>query len=371
MIVAGVMTGTSVDAIDVAICRFPTDPTLPFSVELLYYSQTPYSPELQAAVTRALSGESSLEELALLPFDLARAFANSVKSAMNASALVPDVVGVHGQTLWHCPPRATWQSVSGPALSALLGLPVVYDFRSADVALGGQGAPLVPMFDLALFRSSKPRVALNIGGMANVTLLPPDGYHGMVKAFDTGPGNILINSICRLSFGKQFDEDGKIAASGIVLERALNELQSMEYFRESPPKSTGREVFGEDLAERMWKRYSHPSIPAEDLVTTVTELTAWSIADHILRYHPETTEVIVSGGGVHNTFLMNRIQSLLSGINVVSSSFYGLNPDAKEAAAFAYLAWLTWHQQPGNLPSVTGATARVVLGSIARATIFD
>jgi len=364
VIIAGIMTGTSVDAIDVAICDITAQGDR-HTVSLIHYVQAPYPPDLSELIHKALKQEASMEELSDLPFALAQAYAEVVKGALAHAGRPAQAVGVHGQTLWHHPPHSTWQAVSAPALAALLDLPVVSDFRSADVAAGGQGAPLVPVFDFALLAGPVSRVAVNIGGMANITLLPADATREMVTAFDCGPGNILIDAVCERCFGKHFDTNGAIAAAGVVLDRVVRELQQHPFFAEHPPKSTGREVFGTALADALVRKYAHPSIPSEDLVRSVTNVTAWCIADHIIRFQPDTREVIVSGGGVHNATLMSTLCGLLPECSVESSASYGIDPDAKEAMAFAYLAWLSINGLPGNLPTVTGARSSVVLGSLS------
>ncbi|MCO6466067.1 MAG: anhydro-N-acetylmuramic acid kinase [Bradyrhizobiaceae bacterium] len=367
MIIAGVMTGTSVDAIDVALCNIQ-DEGGRHAVTLFAYSEAPYPIELEEKVKGALAGTASMADLSAIPFELASAYAEAINTLVKEANVTLDLVAVHGQTLWHEPPLHTWQAMSGPALSALLSIPVVHDFRAADVAVGGQGAPLVPIFDVAVLQSTTvDRVALNIGGMANITLLPAGGGLDDVRAFDTGPGNVLIDAVCKASFGKRFDNDGAIARSGIIIQRALSELQALPYFAQEPPKSTGRELFGEQMANDLWRRFSHPSMPSEDLITTLTELTAWSIADHIQRYQPSTTEVLVSGGGARNAFLLERLSSYLRNMVVKPTDTLGVPSDAKEAMAFAYLGYRTYHGLAGNIPTVTGATAPVVLGSIANA----
>lgn len=378
MIVAGIMTGTSLDAIDVAICDISLEGDR-HAVTLLSFTSAPYPEDVAELIHAALNGTATMEQLSDLPFLLSRAYADAL-TPFHPSTLPPlTLIGIHGQTLWHHPPISTWQGASGPALSALLNLPVVHDFRSADVALGGQGAPLVPIFDRAVFSSeTEDRVALNIGGMANITLLPnnrkteqPNNRIGNVRAFDTGPGNVLIDAICKRTFGTKYDPNGKFARAGMINQRALEAMMAHPYFAMEPPKSTGREVFNDAMADELYRKYAHPSVPSEDLIATVTELTAWSICDHIRRYQPSTSEVIVSGGGVHNSFLMDRLRTHLPKMRFTSSADHGVDPDAKEAMCFAYLAALTWHGLPGNLPSVTGASRAVVLGSIADVRMSD
>lgn len=365
MIVAGVMTGTSMDGIDVALCHIDAHTEGDRqTIALLASTTAPYPPELRWMIDRALQGQASMEELSDLPFLLARAYADVLLDMPGWDQVA--AVGVHGQTLWHHPPVSTWQAVSGPALAEYLNKPVVHDFRSADVAVGGQGAPLVPRFDYEMLRSStEDRVALNIGGMANVTLLPAGVSVSELRAFDTGPGNVLINALCEKTFGKRYDAGGLIARSGSIIDQALSELRSHPFFADEPPKSTGRELFGPPMAEALYRRYAHPSVPSEDLITTLTELTAWSIGDHIRRYLPGCVRVLVAGGGVHNDWLMERLSVHCGSAVVESTAEHGIDPDAKEAMCFAWLAWRTLHRLPSNVPSVTGARREVVLGSLA------
>ena len=231
--------------------------------------------------------------------------------------------------------------------------------------MGGQGAPLVPIFDHAFLKGSVDRIALNIGGMANITLLPTDGSIDSLRAFDTGPGNILIDAACRFTFGKRFDEGGMFARAGKVIDELFDAMKTHPFFADEPPKSTGREQFNDTLVETLHNRYVQQALPAEDFIATMTEVTAWSIADHVQRYQPSTRELIVSGGGVHNSFLLERLRSHLPDVSIRSSSEVGIDPDAKEAMCFAYLAWLTLMRRLGNVPSVTGARASAILGSIA------
>lgn len=366
MLIAGIMTGTSLDAIDVAICDIQPKGSR-HSVTLVYFFSAPYPDHVLELVKGALADATSVNSLAALQFELAHAFAAAVQQAESNARVQVEAVAVHGQTLWHEPPLCTWQAGNGAALSALLNRPVVHDFRSADVALGGQGAPLVPIFDYAMFANDVNRIALNIGGMANVTLLPAGCREDAVRAFDTGPGNVLINAVCKQSFGKHYDNGGRIARAGQVIPHALVTLRAHPFFAAEPPKSTGREIFGDEMASNLWRTYAHPSAPSEDLVTTLTELTAWSIADHIHRFMDDCTEIIVSGGGSYNTFLLERLASYLPTVKISTSTDYGVDVQAKEAMAFAYLGYRTLHDLHGNIPTVTGATKKVVLGSISRA----
>jgi anhydro-N-acetylmuramic acid kinase len=367
MLVAGIMTGTSVDAIDIATCDITSKGDRQ-TISLLSFTSAPFQEETRLLIHRCMSGDANMQELCDMPFVLAREFAERVSDHIDASGVRPEVVAVHGQTLWHHPPASTWQAFAGPALSALTGMTVIHDFRSADVAIGGQGAPLVPIYDHAMYADDTvSRVALNIGGMANMTILTAGVSSERVIAFDSGPGNVWIDGATRLTYGKSFDTNGSIARAGSVLRPFLAELTSLPYFLLDPPKSTGRELFTMQELKRLVTKYSHPSSPLEDVVTTLTELTAWSIVDHLRRYAAETDEVVVSGGGSQNTYLMERLSALSS--EMASRWTFRIDTQwaAKEAMAFAYLGWRTLQGLPGNIPSVTGAERPVVLGTIARA----
>jgi anhydro-N-acetylmuramic acid kinase len=252
-----------------------------------------------------------------------------------------------------------------------LGVPVVSDFRSADIAAGGQGAPLVPMLDFCMYRSkTKNRVLLNLGGIANVTAIPAGAALADVLAFDTGPANMAIDAVMQSAFGKPFDRGGKVAVKGRVLTGVVSEVLRDPYFAAPPPKSCGREQFGAAFVERF--RGLCAKAGAEDAVATATELTASSVLDaygrfcwpHLGQRAPlaRATEVIVAGGGVKNATLMRRLREGFGGLGVNVS--IGEEPQAKEAVAFALLAWLSWHRMPGNVPSATGATAPKVLGKV-------
>lgn len=371
MLIAGLMTGTSLDGIDVAVCDVDGN-----GVHLRTFATLPYSETTLDLVNLALHGEASTEQLSDLPFALATDYAAAITTILDAedgstrvktgTRVRLDAVGVHGQTIWHHPPHSTWQAGSGSALATLIGVAVVHDFRAADVAVGGQGAPLVPIFDwLSLRRDTHDRVALNIGGMANITLLPHNGQLESLRAFDTGPGNILIDSATMQTFGKRYDDGGSIAAAGRVIPSMFEYVKTLPFFALEPPKSTGRELFNDAFVTELHRRFQHPSAPSEDFVTTLTEVVAWSIADHITRLQPSTQELVCSGGGVHNTFLMQRLAHYLPNVRIMNTDECAIPADAKEAMCFAYLAWLTLHGLPGNVPSVTGASRPVVLGSIS------
>lgn len=375
--VVGIMTGTSLDGIDVALCTID-GATGEHSVRLDAFATFPYSDACLHAVQTLLTERVSAAEVCDLDVALAAEMATATNRLLQ-DAGVPtsdvDLVAVHGQTLWHAPQPhdvgghvlgSTWQATNISALATMLGIRVIGDFRTADVVLGGQGAPLVPMFDLHMLRHpSRTRIALNIGGMANITVLTPTTTAENLVAFDTGPGNVLINATIRKTYGKAFDTDGAVARAGNVIASMFEELTSHPFYGMQPPKSTGRETFDDAYAATMVKRYGHPSLPMEDLVRTMTELTAWSIADHVLRVAPKADDVIVSGGGAQNSFLMERLRDRLPTMNLLRSDDVGIPADAKEAMCFAYLGWRSLAGLPGNIPSVTGASKAVVLGTVS------
>lgn len=364
MLVAGIMTGTSLDAIDVAVCEIHNEGGR-HAISLVAFLSQRFSEATLAMLRSAVLEKASMQDLCDIPFALARDYADALAQLSALHSI--EAVAIHGQTLWHHPPVSTWQAASGPALSALVDLPVVSNFRDADVALGGQGAPLVPIFDAATLSGDHDVVALNIGGMANITVLPAHASPDSIMAFDTGPGNVWIDAAARITFGMSYDANGAAARAGVVISAMLDELSRLPYFASDPPKSTGRELFSEAEARRFITRYAHPSAPLEDVLTTMTELTAWSIADHVKRYAPTTTEIVASGGGVKNAFLMERLAHASFAAGLTTSITIHPHADAKEAMAFAYLGWLTLCGLPGNLPRVTGARRSAVLGSIARA----
>lgn len=370
MRIAGVMTGTSFDAIDVAICEIEQEGGRD-AVSLFAFQSISFRQETQHMLLQIQQHTPSLEDLSDLSFILAREYAQAITSVEASCGVVSDAVSIHGQTIWHHPPHSTWQIGNGSALSAILGRTVISDFRSADVALGGQGAPLVPVYDHAtLCDPSINRVALNIGGMANITILDVNATLDSVAAMDTGPGNVWIDAAARLTFGKRYDHNGSIAQAGRIIAPMLAEMKTLAFFTSEPPKSTGRELFTLQEAQRLITKYSHPSSPLEDVVTTMTELAAWSIADHVCRYAPATQQIVVSGGGAQNAFLLARLTSNLAENQLSAQVVVHRHWQEKEAMAFAYLGYLSLMGRPGNVPSVTGASRKAILGSVSRSVVL-
>jgi len=366
--VIGIMTGTSLDGIDCALCRLETkDDTI--TISLVHYICENYPKNIKELIQKILITECPISDYGYLHFELSRVYAETVKNLCKKVDILHtdiDLVCIHGQTLWHDPneKKFTLQAGNGEVLAKILGIPVISDFRSGDIALGGQGAPLVPMFDTYFFGDKeKKNVLVNIGGMANITILPITNTNESIIAFDTGPGNVLIDSLVKYYFDKQYDEKGSIARQGICNRELFGTISSTTFFREDPPKSTGRELFGQKLIENIINTYSH--ISSYDIIRTVTEITAWNISDHIERYAHNAEKIICSGGGIHNEFMMQLLQQKLHNKTVMTTKEFGIDTDAKEAMCFAFLGYRTIAGLPSNVPSVTGASRDSILGSLS------
>lgn len=365
----GLMSGTSMDAADAALVDFSAG-----APKLIATRRTPLPPELRGGLLAlCVPGENEIERMAALDTQLGEIFADCALALLKKAGVKADAViaiGSHGQTVRHQPAGAYPFSlqIGNPALIAQrTGITTVADFRRADIAAGGQGAPLAPAFHNAVFRSAqRNRIVINIGGIANITLLPRDAKQ-FVTGFDTGPGNVLLDAWAERHLGKRMDEDGRFAASGKVNENLLNEFLQDNYFSLAPPKSTGREHFNLAWLDTMLK--NHGSVPAQDVQATLCELTAASISDATRRHAPAAEEVLICGGGAHNIHLMQRLRARLQPCPVESTEKYGASPDWIEAMAFAWLAKQTLEGKPGSLPSVTGAGHGVVLGGIYRAKL--
>ncbi len=372
MVVIGLMSGTSADGIEAAVVEFGGSGQ-PVRWRLLHHLHVPFETALQAEILACMRPETgSVERVCALNVRLGEAFGQAALAAMRAARLRASevsLIGSHGQTVWHAPERASTLQLGEPAVIAeRTGCAVVSNFRARDLALGGQGAPLVSLLDQRLFaHPHETRAVQNIGGIGNVTYLSPTGDP---IAFDTGPGNVLIDECVRLATAGAagYDQDGQRAARGQVDQALLAEWLAHPYFRQAPPKTTGRELFGADRAAAVWAEARQRGLSADDLLATVTALTARSIAAAYRAWLPRAPErVIVSGGGAHNPTLMGMLAAELAPAVVVTSEALGLPGDAKEAIAFALLAYETWHGRPGNVPSATGATRAEVLGSLTPA----
>jgi anhydro-N-acetylmuramic acid kinase len=382
VIVIGLMSGTSVDGIDAAVVRLDgAPPTLVWKV--LGHSHFLFTPELRTEIFACFRPETgSVDRLCRLNFALGRAFGAAALDAVHDAGLSMaeiDLIGSHGQTLWHEPlvggMGSTLQLGEPAIIAEMTGVTVVSNFRTRDMSAGGQGAPLVPLVDwLLLSHPTKIRTAQNIGGIANVTFLPPVSVIETqsidirgVFAFDTGPGNMLIDEAVRLATegAWNFDRDGILAAQGQVDESLLSDWLAEPYFQQKPPRTTGRELFGIQRAAEYWSQASRHGLGPNDIIATLTALTGRSIEHAYRTFLPAfPDEVIVSGGGALNPTLMAIMAKRLSPANVTTSEEYGLGIEAKEAVAFAVLAYETWHKRTGNIPAATGASHKVILGSI-------
>lgn len=379
----GIMSGTSLDGIDVALVEFSDEPVFPSPWELRGFISIPFEETIRSRMLAASAGDMAIRDVFRLDADLGVAFAEATLFCLDEAGIdrrEVEAIGMHGQTVWHAPQiepaGITVQIGSAAVVAERTGLPVVSDFRSADVAAGGEGAPLVPIFDLLYLASNRcDRVLVNIGGIANLTWIPCrsdsskplDQRTARVIAFDTGPGNVLIDAAMRLLYGRQLDLGGRVAAGGRVDPKLLEELLAEPWLQFSPPKSTGRELFGEERGERIVTEATGQGVAPEDIVATLTEFTAATILGAIDRFCPASQrgrEVVVGGGGARNLHLMSRLDERSGEATEVSTSDrLGVPSDAKEAICFALLAWLNRHGRPGNIPSVTGASGPRLLGT--------
>ena len=377
----GLMSGTSMDGIDAALVRLTGSADQP-QVRLLAFDTFPYPPEVKEWLMGVAAGElTSAGGISRLNFLLGELFASAALGVCRVAHVSPgsvSVIGSHGQTVFHqgrlelipghseAVGPSTLQIAEPAVIAERTGAPVVADFRTADMAAGGQGAPLVPMVDYLLLRDArKGTVALNVGGIANVTVIPAKAKPLDVTGFDTGPGNMVSDALVRHFTGgrEHYDAGGRVAARGRVNEAVLAELLRYPFFSEAPPKSAGREQFGRHFVESYF--LSRRRARFEDLLRTALELTARTLVDAVARFVVQETRMdrmIVSGGGAHNRTLLKRLAELLPQVTVELSSRHGLPVDAKEAIAFAILGDRTLHGLPGNLPRVTGARRGVVLG---------
>jgi anhydro-N-acetylmuramic acid kinase len=369
----GVMSGTSLDGISAAVVRFPDSLGAPGShierrASLLAFRVTPYTDEQHARLRKALSGGTA-QEYCRLGFDLGGWLAEATVGVIADAGVARDevrAIGSHGQSLWHEPLHSTWQIGEAAVIAERTGIDVVSDFRVRDVAAGGHGAPLVSMADALIFSGTTWRALQNIGGIGNVTVVPPNGAIDGVRAFDTGPGASVIDRVVRSLVPElPYDVDGKLAAVGRPIDEVVSELLAAPYFASPPPKSTGPELFDaryvQTLIER--SRAVRRDATTEDIVATATALTARSIADAYRRFLPEPiTEVLVSGGGARNPTLVGMLRDLIAPISIRDFADEFFDGEAKEAVAFALLAYLHVARRPGNVPRATGARAPRILG---------
>lgn len=377
MIVAGVMSGTSADGVDVALVRI-SGQGLRTRFELLEHRSFPYPARIRQAVLNAMNAPAiAVCELARLNFLLAEVYADCVRRTVSKAKVECELVGCHGQTLYHqgTPEEylgrelaCTWQIGDGSLLAGRLGIAVVSDFRPAEMAAGGLGAPLVPYLDLLVFRHARRgRLVLNIGGIANMSAIPAAAKAAQVQAFDTGPGNMVIDAVCDSLFDQPFDDRGRLAAKGHVLHDVLDRQLALPYFQRTGPRTAGREEFGREYLREFLRGCGDAD--KHDILATATALTACSIADvaRRLALQDHYDDLFVSGGGTRNLTLMRMLREQVSelGLTVQTTDAAGLPSQAKEAIAFAVLAYQTWHRKPANVPRATGAQREAILGKVS------
>src|SRR6476620_8613664 len=366
----GLMSGTPLDGISAAVARFAPAEGARYDVELLGFHVHEYTPAQRERLLAAMR-DGSARDYCRLAVDFGGWLSDAAVVALAESGIArADVraIGSHGQTLWHEPGHSTWQIDAPAVIAERTGLAVVSDFRVRDVAAGGQGAPLVPIADALLFSGEGWRALQNVGGIGNVTIVPPDGTLASVRAFDTGPGVTVIDAVVRrLVPSMRYDEDGRLAARGTPIVEVIDELLAHPYFAAEPPKSTGRELFDEAYVARFIERCRAVRRDAsdEDVIATATAFTAHSIADAYRRFLPEpVTEVLLSGGGAKNVTLRTMIAEQLAPLTVRTFDERYFDGEAKEAVAFALLALLHLEGRPGNVPTATGARGYRVLGAL-------
>lgn len=400
--VVGLMSGTSVDGIDAALVEITGEPT-DGNVKLIAFENNPFPDAVRNMIISLFDTKhANVEQVGYMNILLGELYAKAVFSVVNKAGLqISDIdfIGSHGQTIYHqpevCtfPPKSkeylsyspedtysfnyTMQIGEGAVIAARTGIPCISDFRVADMAVGGQGAPLVPFTEYLLYRREDRSVLLqNIGGIGNITVLPKGGSPDEVYAFDTGPGNMIIDGLITLYTNgkKSFDEGGEIAAKGQIHKELLDNMCQNSYFIKKPPKSTGRELFGKEYCLELFHKMSEQNIGMEDAITTATEFTAWSIEDSYRHFIMEKEckrsshfQFIIGGGGSYNRTLVTKIRERMEplGMEVLTQENIGFNSDAKEAVAFAILADCTIAGKYNNMPSVTGASKPVVMGKIS------
>ena len=380
-LVIGLMSGTSVDCIDAVLLKVRGSGTAVRCTQLAFVSY-PYPKGMKELILEnSQRGKGSVDMLSTLNVLVAHCFADAARATAR-KAKVPlskiDLIGSHGQTVHHFPApqkifgktiRSTLQLGDPSTIAKLTGIITVGDFRTGDMALGGEGAPLIPYFDYLAFRSTQNnRMLLNLGGIANMTLLPKNCSVNDVRAFDTGPGNMLIDAVMKLLYKKEFDISGEIAHRGKILPSLLSAMMRHSFFSKKPPKSTGREIFGNDFVRHVIQLA--PGTVKEDIIATLTEFTALTVFDQYQRFGKkyctlrEQDEMIISGGGSKNNFLVESLAKYFSPASVRRVDEFGISSDAKEAICFALLANETIAGNPTNIPQVTGALHRTVLGKI-------
>ncbi|WP_231495758.1 anhydro-N-acetylmuramic acid kinase [Paucisalibacillus sp. EB02] len=383
----GIMSGTSLDGIDVAVVKISEEEEN-VQLELTHFDSIPYSAEVKQEILELCDpAKANIQMISSMNMLLGRLYGEAALTVIKASGLQPEdiaFISSHGQTIFHQPEAitigihnvtSTLQIGDISTIAEQTGITTVGDFRTRDMAVGGQGAPLVPYADYLLFRDKEiGRVLVNIGGITNLTILPANGNEDLVKAYDTGPGNMIMDYFAkRITNGKQgYDKNGELASGGKVIHDWLEDLLNEPYYALEPPKSTGRELFGEEYASSLWDTADKLAISLVDRIATVTKLTAVTLTDQI-KLHLESAniqEVFISGGGCYNPTLMREIESgLPTDIKLRKMDEIGMPADAKEAMVFALLGYQYLNKRTNNFPPATGAKRKVMLGKVAWGTL--
>lgn len=371
MLAIGLMSGTSLDGVDAILVEIKNE-----KFKQLKFVTLPYEEDTKQRILRNLSDKTAkLSEISSLNFELGHIFVDAIDYLLkDTSYTYKDVsfVASHGQTIWHDPraekcPNAvasTLQIGEPSVISYKTGIKTISNFRTMDVAAGGEGAPLVPYSEFMLYKSEEKNIVLqNIGGISNLTFLPKKCEIEDVFSFDTGPGNIMIDYFVKKYFNLPYDEDGKIASKGMIIKPLLDYLKQDKFIYQNPPKSTGREQYSVEFMETLSNKFELDNYSKEDVVTTFTYFTAYCIAYHYNNYLKDINLVIVNGGGAHNKFILKTLTELTN-LKIITGEEFGINSDGKEALAFVVLGYQTLMNKPSNVTSVTGAKDYVILGNI-------
>ena len=367
----GIMSGTSLDGVDAALVEI-SGVNEETKVELIQFTTLSIPKDIDQQIRDSFSLETSNSALiSSLNVDLGELFAEAaIKVSSEAGIDLNDIkfIASHGQTIYHIPEQtekyrsSTLQIGEAAVIAERTGCTVISDFRPRDMAVGGQGAPIVPYSEFILYRDpKKTRLLQNIGGIGNVTVIPPNASLDDLVAFDTGPGNMVINELSNHFYNTSYDEDGKHAADGKVSEEVLEDWMNHPYILREPPKTTGREEFGLQFVQESLDKYK---LSANDWLATATMFTAQAIAKSVQNYLTEETDLIIGGGGSYNPTLVKSIKEVLPKVNVIRQEDLNLSSDAKEAVAMVILGNQTYQRQPSNVPSATGASKQVILGNV-------
>ena len=366
MLAIGLMSGTSLDGVDAALVRIDDD-----QVTLIKYTTLDYDPTFKERLFRNLNTTTAkLHEISTLNFELGHWFVKAIDLVLQDTPYHYrdiDYVASHGQTIWHDPhgmPSSTMQIGEPSVIAYHTNIQTIANFRVMDIAAGGEGAPLVPFSEYFLYRNTKQNLVLqNIGGISNLTYIPVGAAMEDVRSFDCGVGNIMIDYFMKKYYGLPFDDGGHIALSGMVIPEVMDYLKQDQFITRMPPKSTGREQYNHEFMEQLATRFAFDTRNKQDIIATITEFTAYSIAYQYLSFIKNIDLAVICGGGSHNQYILKRLREMTH-MKIVTGEEFGLNSDAKEAVAFAILGYMTLHHQASNVPSATGAKAHVVLGQI-------